>query len=235
MQSLLKFFRSVGPVNKDGYKFIAIFFMCSVVIFFISTHLSILFLGLTVWCILFFRDPVRIIPVGEQYIICPADGIVSDISEKHLPKELGMELNNKKGICVSIFMNVFNCHVNRSPIKGVIDKMHYVPGKFLSADIDKASEENERQIYHIKSNEYSCVIVQIAGLIARRIVPFTHEGAHLLAGQRIGLIRFGSRVDLYLPEGIMPQIAVGQKTIAGETIIADMNKKKQTLIHTRFE
>jgi phosphatidylserine decarboxylase len=173
---------------------------------------------LTVWCIYFFRDPVRTVPVGEGLVISPADGRVSMIVEAVPPPELG--LSDEPMTRISIFMNVFNCHVNRVPVSGTIETIAYRPGLFLNAELDKASEDNERNAIIVNTGRERFGVVQIAGLIARRIVGFVEEGDRLSVGERFGLIRFGSRVDVYLPDDYHPLVGVGQTTIAGETVIA---------------
>jgi phosphatidylserine decarboxylase len=175
---------------------------------------------LTIWCALFFRDPVRVTPVREGIVVSPADGRVAAVINAAPPPELG--LGERPLPRVSIFMNVFNCHVNRSPVGGRIDDIVYHPGAFLSADLDKASEDNERNGFVIATGAARIGVVQIAGLVARRIVCFVRKGATVGAGERIGMIRFGSRVDVYLPEGARALVAEGQTAIAGETVIADL-------------
>jgi phosphatidylserine decarboxylase len=173
---------------------------------------------LTAWCAYFFRDPNRTVPVGEGLVISPADGVVSLIMLAIPPPELG--LSDRPMMRISVFMNVFNCHVNRVPVAGVIEKIAYRPGLFLNADLDKASEDNERNAIIVDTGTERYGVVQIAGLIARRIVGFVEEGDRLEVGERFGLIRFGSRVDVYLPEGVKPVVGVGQTMVAGETVIA---------------
>src|SRR5262249_52065136 len=175
---------------------------------------------LTVWCVLFFRDPERVTPVREGIIVAPADGRIARIINAAPPPELG--LGERPLPRVSIFMSVFDCHVNRSPVSGRIEKIAYKAGAFINAELDKASENNERNSFIITTGQTRIGVVQIAGLIARRIVCFTREGAGVGAGERIGMIRFGSRVDVYLPDGVRPQVAEGQTAVAGETVIADL-------------
>lgn len=208
-------------INEDGYIFILIFAVIGLFLSLFSTSLGWVGLIVTVWCIYFFRDPVRVIPDSDHLIISPADGTVANIEEVAFPKELG--LGKLKGTRVSIFLNIFDVHINRLPISGNVEKLHYHPGAFFNASLDKASEENERQYVHIRTkNKKDIVVTQIAGLIARRIVCFLSEGSKVNIGKRFGLIRFGSRVDLYLPEGVHPVVNVKQKMIAGETIIASL-------------
>ena len=175
----------------------------------------------TLWCIYFFRDPTRVTPVREGLVIAPADGRISQVIAAVPPPELG--LGDKPLMRISIFMSVFDCHVNRSPVNGHIERIRYTPGAFLNADLDKASEDNERNGFVlVTAGGVRIGTVQIAGLIARRIVTFVSEGQPIGAGERIGLIRFGSRVDVFLPDGVRPLVAQGQTAIAGETVIADL-------------
>ena len=206
-------------IHPEGYKFIVIAIFITVVLNFISSFLGLIFLVLTIWVYYFFRDPERISINDENYLVSPADGVIVDISEINGPKELGLE--NKKFKKVSIYMNVFDCHVNRSPCSGKISEILYKPGKFLNASLDKASEDNERNYYKINDkNGEEIIVVQIAGLIARRIVCERSENDELEQGEKIGMIRFGSRVDVYF-ENYKPLIKINQKTIAGETLIAN--------------
>ena len=205
-------------IHNEGYKFIVIFIIGTIILYFISGFLGFVGLVLTIWCYYFFRDPDRISIDDENYLTSPADGLVLQVLETDGPKELGLE--NKKFTKVSIFMNVFDCHVNRSPCSGKISEILYKPGKFINASLDKASEDNERNYYKIKnSHGEDIIVVQIAGLIARRIVCEISENTELHQGDRIGMIRFGSRVDLYF-ENYDPLVKINQKTIAGETLIA---------------
>jgi len=205
-------------IHNEGYKFIVIFIFISIVLYFISGFLGFIGLVLTIWCYYFFRDPDRISIGDESYLTSPADGLVLQVLETDGPKELGLE--NKKFKKVSIFMNVFDCHVNRSPCSGKISEILYKPGKFINASLNKSSEENERNYYKIKnSHGEDIIVVQIAGLVARRIVTETSVDEELQQGSRIGMIRFGSRADLYF-ENYEPLVKVNQKTIAGETLIA---------------
>lgn len=184
------------------------------------TFLAWLAVGLTIWVLAFFRDPVRAVPQGDAFVISPADGLVCLIAEVPAPNELAAELGDGMFTRVSIFMSVFDVHINRAPIAGTIRQVVYIAGKFLNADLDKASEDNERQ--HILVERHDGVKIgftQIAGLVARRILPFVKPGDMVAAGQRVGLIRFGSRVDVYLPGGTAPKVALGQRTVAGETIL----------------
>ena len=208
------------PVNREGYRFIGGFALASLVLSWLWTPLGWIGVVLTVWCVLFFRDPERVTPVREGIIVAPADGRISRIIQAAPPLELG--LGERPLMRVSIFMNVFNCHVNRSPVSGRIEKIAYRAGAFINAELDKASENNERNSFIITAGQSRIGVVQIAGLIARRIVCFTREGVNVGAGERIGMIRFGSRVDVYLPEGVRPLVAEGQTAVAGETVIADL-------------
>ena len=205
-------------IHNEGYKFIVIFVLVTIILYFISGFLGFIGLVLTIWCYYFFRDPERISIGDENYLTSPADGLILQVLETEGPKELGLE--NKKFTKVSIFMNVFDCHVNRSPCAGKISEIIYKPGKFFNASLDKASEENERNYYKIKnSHNEDIIVVQIAGLVARRIVTETSIDEELQQGTRIGMIRFGSRADLYF-ENYQPLVKVNQKAIAGETLIA---------------
>ena len=204
--------------HPEGYKFLIIAALITIVLYFLSGFLGLICLLLTIWVYYFFRDPERISINDENYLVSPADGLVLDISENNGPKELGLEDKNFKKI--SIFMNVFDCHVNRSPCSGKISEILYKPGKFLNASLDKASEDNERNYYKINNKDgEDVIIVQIAGLIARRIVCESLENQELQQGSRIGMIRFGSRVDIYF-ENYKPLVKINQKTIAGETLLA---------------
>ena len=205
-------------IHNEGYKFIVIFVIVTIVLYFINGFLGFIGFVLTIWCYYFFRDPERISIDDDNYLTSPADGIVLQVLETDGPKELGLE--NKKFKKVSIFMNVFDCHVNRAPCSGKIEDIVYKPGKFINASLDKASEDNERNYYKIKNSfGEEIIVVQIAGLVARRIVTETSIDEELQQGSRIGMIRFGSRADLYF-ENYQPLVKVNQKTVAGETLIA---------------
>jgi phosphatidylserine decarboxylase len=208
------------PVHREGYPFIGAFALLSIVLFLLWSPLGWLGTIATAWCAYFFRDPPRVTPLGDGLVVAPADGHVSQIASAVPPAELG--LGPTALARVSIFMSVFDCHVNRSPIAGRIERVAYRAGKFLNADLDKASDDNERNSLLIAGARGRVAVVQIAGLIARRIVPFVREGEEVGAGERIGMIRFGSRVDVYLPEGVRPLVSEGQSAIAGETIVADL-------------
>ena len=211
--------RQFAPVHPQGYVFIAAFAAVALILFWLWAPLGWLGAAATGWCVYFFRDPARVTPLREGLVVSPADGLVSFVGRAAPPPELG--LGDTPLQRVSIFMSVFDCHVNRAPVAGRVARVAYKPGLFLSADLDKASEDNERNGLVIESASGTFGIVQIAGLIARRIVCFTAQGANLSAGDRFGLIRFGSRVDVYLPE--KARILVGEKSraIAGETVIAE--------------
>ena len=210
------------PIHKEGYRFIAIFAGITLVLFWFGAGiLGWVGVVLTLWCAYFFRDPERVTPLRDGLVISPADGRVSLITQVVPPPELDLprELTTR----VSVFMNVFDVHVNRAPVAGRIVHMAYVPGAFVNAELDKASEDNERQALTIATTDGQKIgVVQIAGLIARRIVKFVGEGTQLGVGQRFGLIRFGSRVDVFLPKGVAPLVCVGQRAIAGETVLADL-------------
>jgi phosphatidylserine decarboxylase len=219
--SVLKSIRSqLVPLHPDGYPFVGGFALVSLVLFWLWSPLGWLGTLATLWCAYFFRDPPRVTPVRDGIVVSPADGRVSQIVNAVPPSEL--ELGNRPLPRVSIFMSVFDCHVNRSPVAGRIERIVYRPGKFLNADLDKASEDNERNALVIAMVTGTRIgVIQIAGLVARRIVPFVRQGEAVAAGQRIGMIRFGSRLDVYLPEGTRPVVAQGQIALAGETVLAD--------------
>ena len=206
-------------LHQEGHKFLAISAVVTLILWLISDFFGFIFILITIWVYYFFRDPERKIIEDNTYLVSPADGIISSIAEVNGPVELGLE--SKKFTRVSIFMNIFDCHVNRSPLNGVIEDIFYKPGKFLNASLDKASEENERNYFKIKDNktEDVIVVVQIAGLIARRIVTQVQKKQTVGQGQRIGMIRFGSRVDVYYT-GKKTIVKVGQNVIAGESLIA---------------
>jgi len=205
-------------IHDEGYKFLAIAIIVTIFLYFFSSFLGLVCLILTVWVYYFFRDPERISINDDDYLTSPADGEVLMVHEIDGPKELGLE--DKKFTKISIFMNVFDCHVNRTPCDGKISEIFYKPGKFLNASLDKASEDNERNYYKIINNQdEEVIVVQIAGLIARRIVCQSSKDQQLKQGDRIGMIRFGSRADVYF-QNYKPLVKVGQKTIAGETLLA---------------
>ena len=213
-------FNTIFPkIHKEGYKFLAISILVTFIVLFFSKFLGSIFILITVWVYYFFRDPERFSINDDAFLVSPADGLITDISEKSGPEELRLE--NTTFTKVSVFMNIFNCHVNRVPTSGEIEEIYYKPGKFLNASLDKASEENERNYFKIKSkkNDEEIIIVQIAGLIARRIVCQVEQGQALKQGDRIGMIRFGSRVDMYFKnKKILAKL--GQNVVAGESLIA---------------
>jgi phosphatidylserine decarboxylase len=211
----------LSPIHPQGYPFIGGFALVSLILFWVWTPLGWLGTLATLWCVYFFRDPPRVTPLREGLVVAPADGRVSRVINAVPPLELG--LSDRPLPRISIFMSVFDCHVNRSPVSGRIERMVYRAGKFISADLDKASEANERNSFII-SGRVRVGVVQIAGLVARRIVPFVQEGQAVAAGDRIGMIRFGSRVDVYLPEGGRALVAEGQTAYAGETVLADLSQ-----------
>ena len=206
------------PIHNEGYKFLVIFAVATIILYLISSFLGLIGLVLTIWCYYFFRDPERYSIDDDDYLVSPADGLVLQVQENDGPKELNLE--NKKFTKVSIFMNVFDCHVNRSPCSGKVSEILYKPGKFFNASLDKASEENERNYYKITNSKgEDIIVVQIAGLIARRIVTETSESSDLTQGERIGMIRFGSRVDIYFKnKKVLAKL--GQNVVAGESLIA---------------
>jgi phosphatidylserine decarboxylase len=212
-------FSKIFPkLHAEGYKFIVIAAVITIILYNFSSFLGLIGLVLTIWVYYFFRDPERVIIEDDNYLVSPADGEVIKVEKVDGPKELGLE--NKKFNKISIFMNVFDCHVNRTPCKGKIEEILYKPGKFLNASFDKASEDNERNYYKIKDvNGNDIIVVQIAGLIARRIVCESDKNQELSQGERIGMIRFGSRADVYY-ENYQPLVKIGQRAISGETLLA---------------
>lgn len=212
--------KQLTPIHPEGLPFIGGFALVALIFFWLWAPLGWLGVLATAWCAYFFRDPRRVTPVRDGLFVSPADGRVSQIAIAPPPAEL--ELGVAPRLRVSIFMSAFDVHVNRSPVAGRIARVAYRPGKFINADLDKASEENERNGIVIETGAGSIGVVQIAGLIARRIVCFVREGQSVNPGDRIGLIRFGSRVDVYLPEGARPLVAEGQVSVAGETVLADL-------------
>ncbi len=212
-------FNTIFPkIHKEGYKFLAISILASFLVLFFSKFLGVILIIITIWVYYFFRDPERYSINNDNYLVSPADGLITDISEKSGPEELRLE--NVSFTRISVFMNVFNCHVNRSPSSGKVEEIFYKPGKFLNASLDKASEENERNYYKINlNNGEEVIIVQIAGLIARRIVCEVEQGQELKQGERIGMIRFGSRVDIYFKnKKVLAKL--GQNVVAGESLLA---------------
>jgi phosphatidylserine decarboxylase len=214
---------TLTPIHREGYRFIAIFAAVTLVLFWLNlTPLAWIGVILTAWCAYFFRDPERVTPLAEGLVISPADGRVSAIEDVMPPPEL--DLPRQMTTRISVFMNVFDVHVNRSPVDARIARIAYVPGAFVNAELDKASEDNERQALTLDLKDGRKLgVVQIAGLVARRIVKFVNDGESLSAGQRFGLIRFGSRVDVYVPKGTAVFACLGQRAVAGETVLADLN------------
>jgi len=213
--------RQLAPVHPEGYPFVGGFAVAALVLFWLWTPLGWLTAIATLWCAYFFRDPPRVTPMRDGIVVAPADGRVSQVVNAVPPKELN--LGERPLPRISIFMSVFDCHINRSPIAGRIERIVYHPGKFVSADLDKASEVNERKaMVIVTATGQRIAVIQIAGLVARRIVSFAREQETLKTGQRIGMIRFGSRVDVYLPEGTRTLTDEGQTAVAGETVLADL-------------
>lgn len=211
----------IKPIHREGWRFIPIFAAVTLVLFWVWQPLGWIGAGLTVWCYYFFRDPKRVTPTREGLIVSPADGVISLLEPAVPPEELGM--GPEPLTRISVFMNVFNCHVNRIPVSGTITTIAYREGKFLNASLDKASVDNERNALVVRMTDgRELAVVQIAGLVARRIVCEVPEGANLQTGERFGMIRFGSRLDVYLPDGVEPMVCLGQTMVAGETILADL-------------
>ncbi|HHN67267.1 MAG TPA: phosphatidylserine decarboxylase [Thermopetrobacter sp.] len=220
IQSSLK--NALTPIHPEGWRFVTVFAVVTVLAFWLLPDVfGWLGVALTGWCAWFFRDPERVTPQREGLVIAPADGRIVSIAEATPPPEL--DLDPTARVRIGIFMSVFDVHIQRAPVSGVISGLVYVPGKFVNADLDKASEHNERQAFTVKMEDGTKVgFVQIAGLIARRIMRFVERGDRVWTGQRVGLIRFGSRVDVWLPPGVKPLVLSGQRTIAGETVLADL-------------
>ncbi|MCE4223117.1 phosphatidylserine decarboxylase [Methylobacterium sp. C25] len=216
--------RTLVPIHKEGYPFILIGIVLTVLLGYFAQFFFWIFVILTLWVCYFFRDPERVVPSGEGLVIAPADGRVNLISTVVPPPEL--DLSHEPMLRISVFMNVFDCHVNRVPVTGRIGQIHYTPGLFLNAELDKASDDNERNGLVIETTHKGLPlrvgVVQIAGLVARRIVGFVSAGDTLQSGERFGLIRFGSRVDVYLPTTARVLVGLGQKSVAGETVLADL-------------
>jgi phosphatidylserine decarboxylase len=212
-------FNKIFPkIHAEGYKFLVIAGIITIVFYIFSNFLGLIGLVLTIWVYYFFRDPERVVIDDDNYLVSPADGEVIKVEEVDGPKELGLE--NKKFKKISVFMNIFDCHVNRTPCAGKIEEILYKPGKFVNASLDKASEDNERNYFKIKDpHNNDIIVVQIAGLVARRIVCESNKDQELKQGDRIGMIRFGSRADIYY-ENYEPLVKVGQKAISGETLLA---------------
>jgi phosphatidylserine decarboxylase len=215
----------VPPIHRDGWKFVAMFFVATLLLGLLWVPLFWVGLALTGWCAWFFRDPARVTPDAPEIVVSPADGRVVAVGARRPPPELG--LGEDALPSVGIFMNVFDVHVNRTPVPGRVVLRHRRPGRFLNASLDKASDENERLSWVIETADGRRVgLVQIAGLVARRIVPFVEVGTVLGAGDRVGLIRFGSRCDVYLPPGTVPLVLLGQRTLAGETVLAELGEQR---------
>ncbi|MEL6735312.1 MAG: phosphatidylserine decarboxylase [Pseudomonadota bacterium] len=219
------------PVHREGYRFIAFFAFATFLLWLLWSHFFWIGLALTIWCALFFRDPKRVVPVSDDLIISPADGVISSIGDFVPPAEL--ELGDEPRTRVTVFMNVFDCHINRAPVRGTVLRSIHKPGLFLSADLDKASTDNERHSIVIDGPHGAVGVVQIAGLVARRILNWSKPEDALGQGERFGLIRFGSRVDVFLPAGATPRVALGQKAISGETVLAAQNDVVPTSLTPR--
>lgn len=230
--SLLNTVRNtIVPVHKEGYPFVLGFFVASLVLGWIFKPLFWIGMVLTLWCAYFFRDPERNVPQDDDLVLSPADGKVSAIQMVSPPLELN--LGSEPMLRISVFMNVFDCHVNRSPMRGRIRTIAYREGSFLNAELDKASEQNERNGLVVETGHGEIGVVQIAGLVARRILCFVRENEPIDAGERIGLIRFGSRLDVFLPAGAASRVSVGQTAVAGETVIAEFGSAKGPVISRR--
>jgi phosphatidylserine decarboxylase len=224
--------KTLVPIHPEGYIFIVVFILVSLALGWVWQPLGVLGWVMTLWCVYFFRDPPRVTPIQDDLVISPADGRIDSVGFFIPPSELG--LGDTPVPRISVFMNVFDCHVNRMPVSGKVTKIAYRPGLFLSADMDKASDDNERNGLVIESTQGQFGVVQIAGMIARRILCFSKEGQILNVGDRIGLIRFGSRVDVYMPQGARSLVSIGQKAVAGETVLADFNTSEVKLkFHTQ--
>ncbi|EJF81609.1 phosphatidylserine decarboxylase [Candidatus Bartonella washoeensis] len=226
MSILQSVHNSFAPIHKEGYPFIIAFFVISLILGWIWSPLFWCGLVLTVWCVYFFRDPDRVIPLNSNWVVSPADGRISFIEPCVPPEELG--LGNEEMIRISVFMDIFSCHINRVPISGTVESIVYRPGQFANAELDKASQFNERNGLVIDSKHGKIAMVQIAGMIARRIVCWSKENDSVITGQRFGMIRFGSRLDIYMPTEIKLRVGVGQIAIAGETVLGsfdDMSAK----------
>lgn len=227
--SLVKTVRNtLVPIHREGYRFIAIFFVVSLVLGLLWDPLMWIGFVLTAWCAYFFRDPARVTPLDDDLVISPADGRVSSIAVVTPPAELG--LSAEPMLRITVFMNVFNCHVNRAPMRGTVTRIAYREGQFLNAELDKASHDNERNGLVIDTAHGPIGVVQIAGLVARRIMCWTRENDRLDAGERFGLIRFGSRLDVFLPAGATARVSLGQTAIAGETVLAEFGSDKGPVI-----
>ncbi len=227
LQNIIRFI--IPKIHKDGYTMIWMFCICAMILLFVSDKLGLIGIVATILCVYFFRDPCRIVPSDDSLVISPADGIVQSIARQiTFPAEITNE--NILGTRISIFLSIFDVHVNRVPVRGMVIKSSYRPGKFINASLDKASEDNERQSLLISTTDgREIAVVQIAGLIARRIICNVHEGDQVKLGAKYGIIKFGSRVDIYLPEGIEPLVLQGQKMIGGETVLARLEGEQRKL------
>ncbi len=223
--------KTIVPVHKEGYPFVAAFFVASLVLGWLWDPLFWVGLVLTLWCAYFFRDPERVTPQDDDLVISPADGRVSSVQMAVPPQELNLGVEPM--LRITVFMNVFNCHVNRAPVRGRVTTIGYKEGQFLNAEQDKASTDNERNGLVIESKHGQIGVVQIAGLVARRIICWTNMNEPLDAGERFGLIRFGSRLDVFLPAGAEPRVSLGQTAIAGETVLAEFGSSKGPVISRR--
>ena len=219
------------PIHKEGYIFVAAFFIASLILGYIAEPLFWVGLVLTLWCAYFFRDPERAVPQDDDLILSPADGRISHVAMVVPPVEL--QLGSEPMLRISVFMNVFDCHINRAPVRGQVSRIEYRPGQFVNAELDKASEDNERNGLVIDSRHGKVGVVQIAGLVARRIVCWVKPTEPLNAGERFGLIRFGSRLDVFVPAGGQPRVTVGQLAIGGETVLAEFGSAKGPVISRR--
>lgn len=221
MDSIQNYLMSLPPIHRAGWPFIAVFALVTFIVYQFSDFLGGICLLLTLWCVTFFRDPERVVPQRDGAIISPADGVVSRVDEVVPPE--GMNLGSKPLPRVSVFLSVFNVHVNRTPVEGEVVAKHYIPGQFLSAELDKSSDLNERMLLTVRRPDgVEIGFSQIAGMVARRILCWVDKGIVLDRGERFGLIRFGSRMDVYLPAGTQPLVYVGQRMIGGETLIAEV-------------
>ncbi|TCR04403.1 phosphatidylserine decarboxylase [Neorhizobium sp. JUb45] len=219
------------PIHKEGYLFVAAFFVVSLVLGLIAEPLFWIGLILTAWCAYFFRDPERVVPQDEDLVISPADGRISHVVMVVPPAEL--DLGSEPMLRISVFMNVFDCHINRAPVRGRISQIAYRAGQFVNAELDKASTDNERNGLVIESKHGKLGVVQIAGLVARRILCFVQPNEPLEAGERFGLIRFGSRLDVYVPAGGEARVSIGQRAIGGETVLAEFGSTKGPVVSRR--
>ena len=219
------------PIHKEGYVFVVIFFVVSLILGYFAEPLFWIGLVLTLWCAYFFRDPERVVPQDDDLVISPADGRVSHVALVVPPAEL--DLGIEPMLRISVFMNVFDCHINRAPVRGQVTRIEYREGQFVNAELDKASSDNERNGLVIDTPHGRVGVVQIAGLVARRIVCWVNPNEPVSAGERFGLIRFGSRLDVFLPEGFQPRVSVGQTAIAGETVLAEIGSIKGATMSRR--